>query len=367
MRLIKFEFEDWRLLQHQDLPATGLVVLFGANSCGKTSVLEAVEELLTRKQRRRFDPAEGPGDPPISGYVWFELDQAHIAGHPEAELHRALKAGEVTETAWAILGAGVSATLRGASAQDVEDFVAAHLADAGNAGTADDRQQLAKALVSSRRFFAGFKSTYLVAVSDALPVRVREAAKRIAASEGSEADELWSMARKVAAGRPAEVTELAKSVFDPATFAMLPTVVVIDTDPVRLGAEVRTAVEEIHDRLWALPANALANSEERGVDEFLICHRREPDGYEADRWLESLRDDAATTTDPTPKAKRRYPLSEWHRVRRSVEIAAETLAARINENLPSFVRGLGHVAIEVLPPSVWHHVNRAGFSGDSVT
>src|SRR5947208_16481169 len=97
MRLVKFEFDDWRLIQQQELPASGLVVLFGANSSGKTSVLEAVEEILTRNRRRRFDPAQGQGEVPTSGYVWFELDGANVPGNPDAELHRSLKTGEMTE------------------------------------------------------------------------------------------------------------------------------------------------------------------------------------------------------------------------------------------------------------------------------
>ena len=153
MRLIKFEFEDWRLLQHEELAASGLVVLFGANSSGKTSVQEAVEEVLTRKQRRRFDPATGKGDPPVSGYVWFELDRVHVAGHADVELHRALKTAQMTEAAWAILGAGVSRTLlQGATAQEAEDIVASQLAANGSSGTPGDRDQLARALVSNRRF-----------------------------------------------------------------------------------------------------------------------------------------------------------------------------------------------------------------------
>ncbi|MGN6796850.1 MAG: amidohydrolase family protein [Gaiellaceae bacterium] len=46
MRLLKIQIEDFRSIYNQSLPADGLVVLFGPNSAGKTSVLEAATELI---------------------------------------------------------------------------------------------------------------------------------------------------------------------------------------------------------------------------------------------------------------------------------------------------------------------------------
>lgn len=326
------------------------MVLFGANSSGKTSVLEAIEEILTRKQRRRFDPAEGRDRVPISGYVWFELDKAHIPGHPDAELHRALK----VESAWAIVGKGVSEVFRGATAQEVEDTVAMLLADAGRAGTREDRQQLARALVSSRMFFAGFESTYLRISGDVLPVKVRAMADRIASASADESDELGRLARQVISGGPIELAELDRSLFGAATVTMLPPVVVVDPDPTQLGAELRGALEEIHDRLWALPDQPPVPGAARQLDGFLISHTRES-GYEPDRWLEGFEAEISTDSgEGVPEARPRPGTGDWHRIRPSLHVSAQMLEARINKNLPSFVSDLGHVEIDLLPPSVWY-------------
>ena len=46
MRLLGLVIEDFRSIRGQWLPADGLIVLFGPNSAGKSSVLEAAVELL---------------------------------------------------------------------------------------------------------------------------------------------------------------------------------------------------------------------------------------------------------------------------------------------------------------------------------
>ena len=58
MPLDRIFIEGFRSIREQWLPADGLVVLFGPNSAGKTSVLEAAVELLGAASSRRIDPGE---------------------------------------------------------------------------------------------------------------------------------------------------------------------------------------------------------------------------------------------------------------------------------------------------------------------
>lgn len=58
MHLLAVRIDWFRSIKDQVLPADGLVVLFGQNSAGKTSVLEAVEHLITQGGKFRADPAE---------------------------------------------------------------------------------------------------------------------------------------------------------------------------------------------------------------------------------------------------------------------------------------------------------------------
>lgn len=57
MRLRGLVIEDFRSIGGQWLPAAGLV-LFGPDSAGKTSVLEATADLLGAGSHLRTDPAE---------------------------------------------------------------------------------------------------------------------------------------------------------------------------------------------------------------------------------------------------------------------------------------------------------------------
>ena len=72
MRLLNVEIEQFRSIEDQWIPADGLVVLFGPNSAGKTSVLEAVEHLITQAGTLRPDPGADE-DPTVQGSVTFDL------------------------------------------------------------------------------------------------------------------------------------------------------------------------------------------------------------------------------------------------------------------------------------------------------
>lgn len=83
-------------------------MLFGPNSVGKTSVLEAVEQLITRAEIRRAYPAD-QWDVYADGSVFFDLSEADIPDSPDSETHRWLLCGESSdEQAWDWLGDGTN-------------------------------------------------------------------------------------------------------------------------------------------------------------------------------------------------------------------------------------------------------------------
>jgi hypothetical protein len=71
--------DNFRSIDDQWVPADGLVVLFGPNSAGKTSVLEAVEDLITQTGTLRADPG-ADDEPLVIGSVIFDLPAADVVG-----------------------------------------------------------------------------------------------------------------------------------------------------------------------------------------------------------------------------------------------------------------------------------------------
>jgi predicted ATP-dependent endonuclease of OLD family len=83
VRLIRIHIDEFRSIQDQPIPAEGLVVLFGANSTGKSSALEAVGYLVAQAGALRSDPGD-PNDGSVSGNVWFDLPAARDNYHYDA-------------------------------------------------------------------------------------------------------------------------------------------------------------------------------------------------------------------------------------------------------------------------------------------
>jgi recombinational DNA repair ATPase RecF len=75
VRLLRIQIKEFRSIYQQSLPADGLVVLFGPNSAGKTSVLEAATELIRTSATHRSDPGE-LDEVYAVGSLWFSLPGA---------------------------------------------------------------------------------------------------------------------------------------------------------------------------------------------------------------------------------------------------------------------------------------------------
>jgi len=150
VRLLRVDIDRFRSIEHQWLPASGLVVLFGANSVGKTSVLEAVAEVITNAEGFRSDPGQ-VDDEYVIGSVTFALPKGGAAGTEDARTFASLLSGEQAGPSlfggstypWPWLAEESRPTLLKAKAGRARAILAAALAGAGSAGTPRDRLLLA--------------------------------------------------------------------------------------------------------------------------------------------------------------------------------------------------------------------------------
>jgi hypothetical protein len=93
VRLLRVEIERFRSIKDQWIPGEGLVVLFGLNSGGKASVLEAVENVITQASAVRADPGDSRlalrVRPPDAGVQRRQLRQQFPLSHQSLHGHRA--------------------------------------------------------------------------------------------------------------------------------------------------------------------------------------------------------------------------------------------------------------------------------------
>lgn len=358
MRLLQVSISEFRSIADQKLAVEGLVVLFGPNSAGKTSVLEAVEQLITRAEIRRVDPAD-LAEVYADGSVFFDLPGADVPGSPDAEIYRWLLCGERSDVQeWDWLGNGTSDRIRHASLSQARDYLADRLAGSGSAGTPADRILLARSLFSPDAVFFVVLDAGIVMLArlSSLPGDAAEAVSRVAAS-ADEDDPLREIAAHLLAHGSARVSVLADNIeIRRSLAAAFPPVIVLDGDPESLSAELARSMPRIHDRLWNLnfprepfPGMPEAWSEE--VDDFLMdVDTTSSDRYLGDQWLEGLSEDGEPSAVGTFGA---YGKASWYRVRHSILAVAQMIEAEANRVAPSFVHGQGIVGIEIIPLSAW--------------
>lgn len=358
MRLLQVNIFEFRPIVDQQLTAEGLIVLFGPNSAGKTSVLEAVEQLITRAEVRRTDPAD-PVEAHAYGSVVFDLPAAGVAGSADAETYRWLLCGQhSTERAWDWLGEGTSESIRAVGLTQARAVLAALLADSGAAGQQVDRVLLATSLLDPGVVFIVVHDggVYLLAREPSLPAEVLAAAAQIAAAPGND-DPLQEIAGHLLTHGSARVAALADSIeVRRSLAAAFPPLIVLDGDSESLSAELARSLPSIHDRMWDLhlperPIPGMPSSAFGDVDPFLMypgVSSREL--YEADPWLEGLSESGEPLVAGPFGG---YDQADWYRVRHSVLAVARMIEAEANRVAPSFVQSQGTIGVEVLPVSAW--------------
>ena len=361
MRLLRVDIEKFRSIEEQWIPAEGLVVLYGANSSGKTSVLEAVAHVITQAGEVRSDPGAEDEDF-VLGSVWFELPAAAVAGSEDARFFVSLLRGEHSKPTmfgksiqcpWEWLDDSARKRLAAADLGDAVSIVADALAADGDADGVADRQLLARSLFDPRAvyFVAELANVSLNVYGPSLPTEAAEAATRIAARAGD--DRLSGVAANLVSQGWAHIGWVATGSFAWAEFAAsFPPVIALDGDIESLSAELERAVVSVHDVLWRSPLEVIGSYPEFGGvqtvegEYYQIGEVREPVRYAADPWLETMSSDGQIV-GPELFAPP-YNHSEWYRVRHSVLAAAQTIAAEANRVAPGFVTEQGTIGIEVL-------------------
>lgn len=363
MRLLRIDIDRFRSIKDQWLPANGLVVLFGPNSAGKTSVLEAVAEVITEAGELRSDPGQVDSED-VMGSVTFVLPDAGSTGTEDARTFASLLSGEQARPSmfgestypWPWLGETQRPSLQKAkaTASRARAILTAALAEAGSAGTARDRKLLARTVFNpgSVFFTASSVSTSMAVYRPAMPAAAIRAAHRIAAA--AEHDDPL---RKIAVELDSELVGHVGHVGGGAGYlnkltSALPPVILLDGDHESLSAELFRAVRVVHNRLWLVAAKLVSADPwpAYAVDGFEIEPGQDRDRYVVDAWLESRTDNGEPGI---PDMFGPYWEGDWYRVRHSVLAAARLIEAEANRIAPSFVRSLGTIGIEVLPVAVW--------------
>jgi energy-coupling factor transporter ATP-binding protein EcfA2 len=363
LRLIQIDIQQFRSIEDQYIPAQGLVVLFGTNSAGKTSLLEAVENLITSAPSFRPDPG-AEEDPFVLGSVIFDLPAANFAESEDARLYLAFLHGdyckpgifgEPPEYPWGWLDKERRAPLKNADLEQAKAMLADALARAGDAGSADDRGLLSRAVFdpAAAYFAADLTSISFNAYRPAMPAEVRMAARRIAGHTGT--DPLWNIANNLMKDGRAHVAFVASGSFEWQEFTeAFPPVIVLDGDIESLSAELERAVVSIHDRLWEFDPTVEPPSGGPGrlvIGEDVSIGGWQPGSrFGADKWLEARSEDGNSVL---PGIFAPYDQGDWFRVRHSILAAAELIEREANRIAPEFILNQGRIGIEVLPVSVW--------------
>jgi AAA domain len=264
MHLYGLSIEAFRSLDDQWVPADGLTVLFGPNSAGKTSVLEAIQDLLARSGSGRTDPGDDEQSD-VLGSVIFGLPDADAEGSVDRALFMSLLRGEHVgpgifgdpQESWPWAARDLSAQLRTASLEDAQALLAAALADTGTTGEPGDRSCVARALFDARAAYFStdhFTTSMGAAIVD-LPAEARDAAMRIAATEGADDDALWKMARDLRESGTCHLGWVASGDGHWAALsAALPRVIVLNGDIDLLAAELDRLIPIVHNRMWGFEA-----------------------------------------------------------------------------------------------------------------
>lgn len=406
MRITRIEIDQWRVLKGTWLPLDGLLVLYGTNSSGKTTVLEAVSSMLAGA-RPRIDPfVNDPSVGDAKGRIFFELDCAEVPGHADAELYlRLMSMRDVGLELASGFGPDLPFILDGADAETVRATLMEAYVEQSEAGTREDRVLVAEHAFRSRFFMFEFETlgVWLVArpPEDAT---TREAVKRVAIEDhGHRDDFLLDIARDFAKPDISWIRDLTRIVTPEDFFGDLVACITLSLDLESLANEVREAIEVVHDRLWRVPwitdagreslqpfwieiarvraGHGLGDSDlepedlievpvgyiERDdgqvvPDRFLLAPGwrayEEGYGHRPDAWLE-MQPNTPDGPNGSPGSSELNGEDAWHgvptwqRVRPSLAYVARLISDAATRLAPSFVQDQGRIEVEILPPWLW--------------
>lgn len=341
MRLLQLHITECRSVVEGVLPLEGLVVLFGPNSGGKSTILEATRELLGAKGQLRRDPGDDGGDPYAMGSIWFDLPAAGLSGSADERLMRDLLVGAFADQKtlpWTDLDAETPALLADATLEEAKRYLIDLLVEHGSAGDPEDRAILAAAAFDAPLFHTDGLDISLVVHHYRLDDAARAAAARIAEGGLDEKDDLSCAASGLTTNKAVELQVLGDR-GDRLLHSAVP-VITLDGDPARLAAEVELALPRIHDLLWGLLKEQMTVEQRlfEVVDDFLLSTLvATPDQLLVDSWLEVLVEEPEGDRVTTPRLFGRYDVGDWSRVRRSLLVTARVLSEHANRLAPAFV------------------------------
>lgn len=338
MRIREVWIEEFMGVTDVGVETSGVTVLFGANSSGKTGVLDAIRAALRGAGDERVDELDPFSGPLFSGYVSFELDGADVAGHPDGELYRRLLCGEVSgPQAWDWLDPDATELLVGQSVPDARSFLADRMVTSGAAGSHADRLLLADTIVGSKLFRSEplMTSLYIADPSES----VRQAALRIANAPGDNSDALWKAASGLVDSGWARITNLAAGFEETEDLrAMWPDIESLSLAPEGIEERLERDVDVIHDLLF--DSGNLGTS---GSKYDLSSADPRVD------WVEWMAPETGMVSLNSPDNQ----AANWCRIRRSVLHTVELLEARANEVAPSFIADIGRIVLRVRPLHTW--------------
>ncbi len=399
MRLVRLETGAYGPLAPATLPMDGLVVLFGANSAGKTFALEQVADLMVNRSGRWDESTEDPHTP--TGALYFQLEHVDVPGHPEADLYHQLLTHRQFRVSTESAGPPLELDevwLRDMDTREALTAIFEALMLTGLVGEIDDeRISFAEYCVQSTLLrFDG--SEVCLAVPRPGDDGLLRAMDNLADS-GALDDLLADLARTLQTQACAPLKQIGQLV-DPARFfAGLLRVVWLDLNVDSIYPDVCRYLVQIHNRLWIIrrqpgflrPVSQLFQprgwfqqaprprsgpfemdlDEDWGMDEIvggddwiglpssvpiveLVLGVDHDVLVGGESWLEQRQfgEEAQAV------------LNEWFRVKPRVVDVARRISERATELLPSFVDG--RIDVEVLPPHLWvDHPTRVRITLDS--
>jgi len=216
VRLLRLDIARFRSIEDQWLPVNGLVVLFGPNSAGKTTVLEAAQQILAGAAAWRTDP--GGEEEYVDGSVSFALPAAGVDESEDARVYLSLLRGEHSKPdelfgfsgdPWDWLGDGYTGRLRAAEASQVPTLLAVALAEAGSTGELEDRMLLAREIFEHGAcyFTSGGMEISMTACWRAMSPAACDAARRKSGARGNDegVDRLAEIATRLVSDGAAKV------------------------------------------------------------------------------------------------------------------------------------------------------------------
>jgi len=344
MRLAGLAIRSFRVVVDSSFPLDPFVVLFGANSTGKSTVLDTLRLMLDPPDEDEAKKVRLP-----DAILVVELDFTEIPGHPDAEAWGHLltlqSVEEVSghESPWgtpplsATVDSDLVSQINQLPVDEAIEVIAEWLADAST-DRPEDRRVVAEHCLRTRYLAITPTTIYhYLPASNRVPDNVIQAAGRlrVPTAESPDMVELWADGIRTAS----EVVGPALAL-RPEPTLHLPGAVVLDTDPRGIESEVRDALVVAHDTLFSYVSVL------KLFDQILISTRSTRVGEALlDAWLET------ESVDPPGEADLAAAMAAGE-FQLSAQIPEKLMRAKVAIDLDGFVAATHY------DPHAWYRVKR---------